>query len=405
MRTLVVTNRPVILTRHGYDLRVANLARHLPGEKHLVHVPIAPPDHRPATLDAGSIFHSVRSLEADFHSSPSVRRHFRMSECGYLGLAFPQATRLAREALRRLVDEKRITHLVVFGSHLAELTRDLPCEHALFDVCDSVALTLRRALEFHQPRRSLRERMRGRLELERWRRFEGALPSWFPAVTTINGADTEEVRTLSGGARNVYTLPNGVAETFLRPLPPASTRRAVAFWGNLNFPPNAEALRFFMHRVYAPHLAGRSVEVVIAGDKAPGWLVDMARDDRCIKVLGFVDDLAAAVSGCPVMINPMLIGSGMKNKVLEAFAMGLAVVSTTLGMESVADAREGVHFARADEPERFAEAVLSLLDDPAQAASMREAAHQLVHDAYRWEAISRRLVDLLETRPASVVAR
>lgn len=396
MRTLVVTNRPVILARHGYDLRVANLARHLPGEKHLVHVPLTAPDRRTPTLDASSIFDTVQSLDVDFLASAKLRRHLRLSESNYLRLAFPRAAAQARHALQETIERRKITHLLVFGSHLAELTRDLHCAHALFDVCDSVALTLRRELEFGKRRSALASSLRSRIDLERWRGFEGMLPRWFPAVTTINGADTQEVCTLAGGADNVHTLPNGVADTFLKPLAEAGRRRAVAFWGNLNFPPNAEALQFFMRRVYAPYLADKAVDIVIVGDKAPAWLCDMARDDPRIQVLGFVDDLAGAVRDCRIMLNPMLIGSGMKNKILEAFAMGLAVVSTTLGIESVPLARDGVHFARADEPQAFAQAVLRLVDSPDDVQKMREAAHRLVHEHYMWQAVSRRLCQLLD---------
>lgn len=396
MRSLILTNRPVMLWRHGYDLRVANLCRYLPGQKHLAVVPLMSPDLRPPTIDASSIFDSVGAIEADFLGSQSWRRHLRLSETNYLKLAAPRAFDSAVSQVGRRLRETGATHLIVFGGHLSEIARELGVAQTLFDVCDSVVLTMRRQMAVDSKLDDARAGWRRRLDLARWCRTEGGLPHWFRTVTTINDADSDEVRRLSGGSKaNVHTLPNGVAESFLGPLPEAPVRRSVAFWGNLHFPPNKAALEFFMNRVYVPHLAKASVQVTIIGDKPPSWLTRMAQDDPNITVLGYVEDLVSALRDQAVMVNPMLMGSGMKNKVLEAFGLGLAVVSTALGMESVPPATHGEHYMRADEPADFARAVLALLDDASTRQRMRAAANQLVHQHYHWQAVGRKFEALL----------
>ena len=90
------------------------------------------------------------------------------------------------------------------------------------------------------------------------------------------------------------------------------------------------------------------------------------------------------------MINPMVEGSGLKNKVLEAFACRVPVVSTPLGIEAI-DAMPGRHYVKADSPGDFAEAVTSLLADPAYASEIAEAARLLVESKYRWSAIGDQL--------------
>ena len=100
---------------------------------------------------------------------------------------------------------------------------------------------------------------------------------------------------------------------------------------------------------------------------------------------GYVDDLRAAVGRYPIMIYPMRSGSGLKNKVLEAFGLGLVVVSTPMGVEALPLARDGVHLVSATSAPDFAAAVLGLLDDPARRERLREAAHALVGRHYRWE--------------------
>ena len=90
----------------------------------------------------------------------------------------------------------------------------------------------------------------------------------------------------------------------------------------------------------------------------------------------------------------MLIGGGLKNKVLEAFAMQRAVVSNALGMEAI-HATPGKHYLAAETPRDFAEQTLQLLDDPALARRIGQAARQLVLEQYTWPAIARKMNDLL----------
>jgi glycosyltransferase involved in cell wall biosynthesis len=397
MRTLVLTNRPVMLWRHGYDLRVAHLCRHLEGERHLMVIPLQAPDRRPPTIDLSTCFDTTLQLPTDFVSGLSWRRHFRLSDTHVRPRAAPRAYSDAVNQVRRRVADVGATHLVVFGGHLAEIAREAGCDATLFDVCDSNALTLRRRLQYAGGRPWGPGRWRSRLDLLRLDRFEGGLPRWFRAVTTINEADSDEVRRLAGnGVRNVHTVPNGVADAFLAPLTDAPRRRGVAFWGNLHFAPNAAALRHFIDDIYLPHLQQHDVEVAIAGDNPPEWLRNVASRDPNVKVLGYVDDLVAAVRDYAVMVNPMLLGSGMKNKVLEAFGLGLAVVSTRLGMESVPQAVDGQHWLQAERPADFAEAVRSLLDDEPRRRRISTAANRLVHEHYRWNVVARRFQALLE---------
>jgi glycosyltransferase involved in cell wall biosynthesis len=185
----------------------------------------------------------------------------------------------------------------------------------------------------------------------------------------------------------VLTVPNGVDAAFLDPLPEPSRRRGVAFWGNLAFGPNDEALRLFLNDVYRPTLRPAGVEFCIIGPNAPHWLTDFAADDTCVVLLGYVPDLRASVTRYPVMVNPMRTGSGLKNKVLEAFALGLAVVSTPLGVEALPEVRDGIHVLEAEDGRSFGHAVLDLLENEQRRLALRAESNSLVHNHYRWEVI------------------
>jgi glycosyltransferase involved in cell wall biosynthesis len=397
MSTLVLTGRHPNEPSNGYDLRVLGLCRHMAGPRHLYVVNLDPTSQPDSDSIAAEVFDSLCYSSTPPYAQAALRRHLRLSQSSYLKRAFPGW--FAAELLRIRTEYLRIgaSRLVVFGTALAGFARDLQVPRVLYDVCDSHVLTLRRQNQLNGfDESALVARIAAQLALKRFQRSESQLLSWFSQVTTINDADTREVlRSYGRPAENIHTIPNGVAEELLVPVSRFPLRRAVAFWGNLSFPPNQEAMRFFVRSVYLPYLKPSGVAVRIIGRGAEPWLVELAKHDSNLELMGFVDNLAEAVRGFPVMVNPMLSGSGMKNKVLEAFALGLAVVTTKLGIEAFPDAIVETHYSGADDPTHFASAILKMLENPNYLDSIRSRARNLVESTYRWSVIGKRFDTLL----------
>lgn len=387
MTILVLTSRRIESRQSGYDLRVANLCALLPGEAHLVIAPLlqeGPP--RPG-LDVDAHFESVEELPPLRAGPQSPRRHLRLTDDHFLALAYPAWFAVAQSRLREIVRDRQFSHVVVFGGDIAELVATLDHPHVLVDVCDSNALTARRALDASVPPiRGLR-RARDRLALRRRAATEARLGSRFEQVVAISEPDARAVEGPHVRPGTVATIPNGLDERFLAPLPEPGVCRGVVFWGNLAFGPNREALRFLVHEIFMPHLRDAGVELCVVGSTAPDWLHEMADREPGIVLTGYVEDLRAVVTRYPIMVNPMRIGSGLKNKVLEAFGLGLTVVSTSLGIEAMREIDDGTHAVCADDPTDFGAAVLSLLADETRLRRIRAAANALVHQYYRWDVV------------------
>jgi glycosyltransferase involved in cell wall biosynthesis len=127
-----------------------------------------------------------------------------------------------------------------------------------------------------------------------------------------------------------------------------------------------------------------NVHLIIAGrDPAPS--IAALANDPLVTVTGFVDDMRPWLARAGVMICPMVMGSGIKNKVLEALAMARPVVATTMGVEAL-DVTSGHELAIADTPEAFAAATVALLRDPASRRRMGVAGRELVLRQYTWDA-------------------
>jgi O-antigen biosynthesis protein len=149
------------------------------------------------------------------------------------------------------------------------------------------------------------------------------------------------------------------------------------FLGSFRHLPNLEALNWFllnvMPRVLAEEPAARLI--VVGSDPPPAHT--LPNYGTSVELVGFVEDVREALARYSVFVCPILSGSGVRVKLLEAFAAGIPVVSTRLGAEGLGSL-DGELCALGDSPEEFAARTVALLRDPGKAAGMAERAHGYV---------------------------
>lgn len=216
-------------------------------------------------------------------------------------------------------------------------------------------------------------------------------------VTTATDA-----RTIAGGTvrPDLTVVPNGVREELLsrsrdEPVDDADgdgARSSIVFLGRMDYFPNEDAVEHFAHDVF-PRVRKRHTEAefLVVGAH-PSERVQALERHRNVTVTGFVESLVEYLSGADIVVAPMRFGTGIQNKVLEAMALGKAVVTTPLGSDGI-DGDDGTHFRIADDASAFADAVSSLLDAPEDRARIGGNAHELVAERYTWDAISSTLLE------------
>jgi glycosyltransferase involved in cell wall biosynthesis len=149
------------------------------------------------------------------------------------------------------------------------------------------------------------------------------------------------------------------------------------FLGSFRHTPNMEALDWFV-RLALPHVLEQRPEarlVVIGSDPPPRHSLSNASDS--IELKGFVADIHEPLARYSVFVCPILSGSGMRVKLLEAFAAGIPVVSTRVGAEGLAET-DGEICALADDPLDFARRILELFGNPQQAQELARRARETV---------------------------
>jgi GT2 family glycosyltransferase/glycosyltransferase involved in cell wall biosynthesis len=169
------------------------------------------------------------------------------------------------------------------------------------------------------------------------------------------------------------------------------------FVGSFQHEPNVVALDWFVNEVL-PRITARQKQarrpearLVVVGSDAPQRhpYPDSA---PAVEMRGFVEDIREPLARYAVFVCPVRSGSGVRVKLLEAFASGIPVVSTRIGAEGLAR-QDGEFCLLADQPEPFAEKVLQVLDDPPLAAEMAARARAEVVANWDMAAITARLVE------------
>jgi len=259
------------------------------------------------------------------------------------------------------------------------------------DLTDAISAEL----ELSLPRRPLPLRPAYWWECRKIRRYEGLAASSFDEVWTISESDRKAILDAAAGA-NVAVVPNGVDESLFASAP-GGTGSAALFVGNFDVPHNIDA---------AQHLARDIMPLVRAAE--PGAVLRLVGHGRLerlrlggqdggVEVRGFVPRLSDAYAGAAVFAAPLRFAAGVQNKVIEAMAYGLPVVTTSIVNRGLG-ATDGEEIVVRDEPSEFAEAVVGILRDRERARRLGEGGRAFVRGRFHWSAVVDRVEALAARR-------
>lgn len=300
-----------------------------------------------------------------------------------------RALRLAvREQLRR----QRFDLVHLDATVLAEygmLARGIPTLIVHHNV-ESVLLRQRAA-----GHRSLPARLYLRYQAWKFHRFETRIAPAFRVHITVSEHDRQLLLGHCPGA-NVRVICNGTDTDRLRPDPVAENSRTLLFLGSMNWAPNPDAVLFFLSQIWP--LIKRDLPDVsfdVVGISPPGAVLAAASRDTAVRVHGFVADVRPYFAGAAVFVVPLRLGGGTRLKILDAMAMGKAIVSTSVGAEGL-DLADGEEIVLADDPALFARSVVRLLNDPGARQALGRRARERAVASYSWEKSGRELLALYE---------
>lgn len=226
-----------------------------------------------------------------------------------------------------------------------------------------------------------------RIQFDKLKRFERDVCLNANAVVTVSLQDAEAVASLDARIKPIV-IPNGVdceyyvpsQEVCAKPLAEIS----VVFTGKMDFRPNVDACVWFADEIL-PLLRQEIplAHVSFVGQK-PSAQVFALQERAGIEVTGFVPDTRPYIADAAVFAVPLRMGSGTRLKVLEAMAMGKAIVSTSFGVSGIA-CENGREVLIADDAREFAHAVALLMCDTEKARALGMNARKLAVEKYEWQ--------------------
>jgi glycosyltransferase involved in cell wall biosynthesis len=231
-----------------------------------------------------------------------------------------------------------------------------------------------------------------RRQVKLWQRFETAAWRQVNCVVTMSQKD----RAMITGARAV-TLPNGVDLERFRPAARDPEPRRLLFIGSFAHLPNLMAAEFFLRDVW-PRLREVTLHI-IAGARHEYFIarhavrVKVSLDQPGLEVEGFVADVRPAYERAAVVVAPLVASAGTNIKILEAMAMGKAIVSTPAGVNGL-DLFPGKDFVLVKSAAEMIEAIEDLLANPERRKGMEVIARRRVEREYGWDEIARQQAEL-----------
>ena len=312
---------------------------------------------------------STRSLERRLATAPAMQR-----------------------ALDKVLRSKRFDLVNLEFSFLGEcdLRQAPPNERLPRLVVDSHNIDYELARQYARSARSLAHRLYAGVNWRKLRREELGTYRDADGVYLCSAEDERRLLDVIPGARTAV-IPNAADVEYYQPRPtdPPPDCRTLVFFGLLSYAPNVDGVIYFIEKIW-PRIAEAHPEArfKIIGGRPPRSLQLLAGPR--VELTGFVPDLRPHLAAAAAVVVPLQLGGGTRLKIVEAMAMGKAIVSTPLGAEGI-EAVRGRDLLIEAQPEAFADAVNRLLGAPELAARIGRSARSLAVERYSWSGAARAL--------------
>lgn len=281
--------------------------------------------------------------------------------------------------LRRLTREARFDVVHIDQLNMAQYAGYAAGAFTVLDAHNALWLLARRLAD--HSRRGVRKLLLAR-DSHRLRAYEGAIGRGVDAVLAVSDIDRRALADVMGSKCPIAVVPIAVDAEEVTPLRRRADTDRVVHIGTMFWPPNADAVRWFLEAVWPRIRAARpEARFDVIGPRPPRALRALATPANGVRFAGYLADPTGDLESAGAVVVPLLAGSGMRVKILTALAQALPVVTTTLGCEGI-EVEAGRHLLIADGADAFAAATLRVLADRELADTLGRNGRRLVEQRY-----------------------
>lgn len=225
-------------------------------------------------------------------------------------------------------------------------------------------------------------------EAKRLRRYEEKMFQYFEKKVIISQADKEHLT--HSNATEISVIPNGIDCAYFK----SENRKKkvdILFTGNMGYLPNVESAQYLVKNILP--LLETKVKVQICG-KSPSHKV-RSLAAKNVEVTGWVEDIRVAYDESKIFVAPLMLGSGLQNKLLEAMAMGLPCITTPLANNALGAIPNEEILIASNEAE-FKNQIERLLSEGELYEKLSKSGHAFVTRNFNWQACNKKLIEVIE---------
>lgn len=219
-------------------------------------------------------------------------------------------------------------------------------------------------------------------------------------VWVCSGEDVKLIHQLYGQDRAIFSIPNGVNITKYEnvrlgkcKLPDGleNKEKNILFLGQMSYLPNTEAADLLIDKIY-PQVKKiyPDSRLLLVGRNPTEKMLQAGKKDSGIIVTGSVREVNPYLAASSLMVVPLLKGGGTRLKIVEAFAAGCPVISTSKGAEGI-NAQDGEHLLIRNSVEEIVEGICTLWSNPDLSKKLADFAYELVKSEYSWEGVGKKV--------------
>ncbi len=278
------------------------------------------------------------------------------------------------------------------------------CEHLNMAQYAPAGIGLKRVIDMHNLESEIMRRyaekagdplkaLYSRMTAKKLARYEREVLKGFDLCCAVSARDAGHIKEFCS---DTVVVDNGVdLDTFLLRGETITEPRLV-YTGWMKYHANNDAAKYFCDEIFPAIQKDRPEVTVDIVGKEPSDEVLRLSETAGVNVTGAVPDIRPYINGASVYIVPLRVGGGTRLKILEAMAIGIPIVSTSIGCEGIG-LTHGKDILIADTAEDFAAQTLRLLDDPALRKRLAANARELVQERFSWKMIGEKLLSAYNT--------
>lgn len=227
-------------------------------------------------------------------------------------------------------------------------------------------------------------------EGKRLKKYENIIFDYFNHHTIISKQDRNKISHPQN--QSIVVIPNGIDNYFLKyDCKSIKKEFDIVFVGNLSYAPNVESCLFIIKKLY-PYFEKNNVNIniLLSGAKPSPKILNLIKTNKNIKISGWVDDIRQSYCKGKIFVAPLFIGTGLQNKLLEAMALGIPCITTSL-VNNALNAKHNNHILLANSVDEFYNRITTLLSDEKFYKKLSVSAKEFVSINYNWDVYSNKI--------------